>query len=79
MCNKNRVKKTKAKSGKRVSRRSSKSTAYIRMFYIVLILFGILVLAGIALFLRIETPGVWMFLLGIGNWLVLANFARNLR
>ena len=80
MGNKIRAKKTKIKRTKRVShRRRSKSTAYLRMFYIVLIVFVTLALAGIAIFFRIETPYVWAFLSGIGNWLVLVNLARNLK
>jgi hypothetical protein len=43
-------------------------------------LFGTLVLAGIALVLRIETPVVWAFLSGIGTWAALTNnLGRNLK
>ena len=79
MCHKNKAKKPKVKRGKRVSRHPRKLTASPRILYIFLILFGALVLGGIALFLRIDTPFVWVFLSGIGNWLALTILARNLR
>ena len=44
------------------------------------ILIGVLVLAGIAIVMRIETPVVWTFLYGIGGWAALTtNSGNNLR
>ena len=79
MCNKSRVKKSKIKVVRKNSRCSSKSTANLRILTVVLVLFGTFVLAGIALTLRIETPFVWAFLSGIGNWLVLTSLLKSLR
>jgi hypothetical protein len=80
MGDKIKAKKTKMKRTKRVSRRHSKSTASLRMFYTFLILFSTLVLAGIALVMGIETPVVWTFLYGIGGWAALTNnLGRNLK
>src|SRR5689334_20820320 len=76
MCNKTRIKKTisrKRKKGSRYRRRNS--TTSLRILY-TLILFGDFILAGIALFLRIEAPGVWAFLSGIGS-LALTNILRG--
>jgi hypothetical protein len=43
------------------------------------ILLGTLVLAGVAIVMRIETPVVWTFLYGIGGWAALTNnSAKNL-
>ena len=81
MGSKTRVKKTNVGKVKRVLRsRRGISTASLRMRYTFWILFGTLVLAGIALALRIETPVVWTFLYGIGGWAALTNnFGRNLK
>jgi hypothetical protein len=43
------------------------------MRYKFCILLGILVLAGIAMVMHIETPVVWTFLYGIGGWAALTN------
>jgi hypothetical protein len=81
MCSKTRVKKTKVGNSKRIRRsHHGISTASLRMRYTFWILFGTLVLAGIALILRIETPVVWTFLYGIGGWAALTNnLGRNLK
>ena len=81
MCNKARVQKTNVGNMKRKSRsRHHISTASLRMRYTFWILFGTLVLAGIALILRIETPVVWTFLYCIGGWAALTNnLGRNLK
>ena len=81
MCRKTRVKKTKSRKPKRNSRyRRRISTTSLRILYAFLILVGALILAGIALFLRIETPSAWKFLSNIGSWLVLIYIVgRNLR
>ena len=81
MCNKTRVRKTNAGNVKRVSRsQHGISTVSLRMRYTFWILFCTLVLAGIALILRIEPPVVWTFLYGIGGWAALTNnLGRNLK
>jgi hypothetical protein len=81
MCSKTKVKKTNLGNLKRVSRsHRGISTASLRMRYTFWILFCTLVLAGIALVLRIETPVVWTFLYGIGGWAALTNnLGRNLK
>ena len=81
MCKRSGGKKTKAGKVRKVSHsRHGMSTASLRMRYTFWILFGTLILAGIALILRIETPVVWTFLYGIGGWAALTNnFGRNLK
>ena len=81
MCSKTRVKKLNGGKLKRVPRAHKViSTASLRMRYTFWILFGTLVLAGIALILRVETPVVWTFLYGIGGWAALTNnLGRNLK
>jgi hypothetical protein len=81
MCNKAGVKKIKSGKLKRVSHsHHSISTASLRVRYTFWILLGTLILAGIALVLRIETPVVWTFLYGIGGWAALTNnLGRNLK
>jgi hypothetical protein len=74
MCGKTRIRKTNAGNIKRVSRsHHGISTAALRMRYKFWILLGTLVLAGIAMVMRIETPVVWTFLYGIGGWAALTN------
>jgi hypothetical protein len=54
--------------------------ATLKMRYKFWILIGVLVLAGIAIVMRIETPVVWTFLYGIGGWAALTtNPGSNLR
>jgi hypothetical protein len=81
MCSKARIRKTNAGNLKRVSRsHRGISTAALRMRYKFWILFGTLVLTGIAMFIRIETPVVWTFLYGISGWATLTNnLGKNLR
>jgi hypothetical protein len=81
MCSKTSVKKTKAGNVKRVSRSHHViSTASLRIRYKFWILLGVLVLAGIAIVMRIETPVVWTFLYGIGGWAALTdNLEKNLK
>ena len=74
MCNKTRIKKTIAKKRKKVFRHHRRnSTMSQRVLYTFLILFADLVLAGIALFLRVDAPFVWAFLLGIANCVALTS------
>jgi len=81
MCNKVGVKKTKSGKLKRVTHSHHNiSTESLRVRYTFWILLGTLILAGIALVLRIETPVVWTFLYGIGGWAALTNnLGRNLK
>ena len=56
------------------------SSAMLKIRYKFWILIGVLVLAGIAIVMRIETPVVWTFLYGIGGWAALTtNPGNNLR
>jgi len=69
----------KKSSPKKYSRHNY-PVAYLRLQYKYRILIGILVLAGIAIVLRLETPVVWTFLYGIGGWAALTtNPGSNLR
>ena len=81
MCSKTSAKKTHAGKVKRVSySHHGISTASLRMRYKFWILLGTLILAGIAMVMRIETPVVWTFLYGIGGWAALTNnLGRNLK
>ncbi len=77
MCNKSIVKKAKVKSRKKVSRRRHDTlTKYLGILYNILIVLGILILAGMALTMRIETPVVWAFL--YGGWAALTHLRKNL-
>ena len=49
------------------------SVAVLRLKYRFQILFGVLVLAGIAILLKTESPSVWTFLYGIGGWAALTT------
>ena len=81
MCKETSVKKNRLRKPKRVSHSHDNiSTASLRARYTFWILLCTLVLAGIALVLRIETPVVWTFLYGIGGWAALTNnLGRNLK
>jgi hypothetical protein len=81
MCNKSSVKKTKVRNARKRSRSHHViSAASLKIRYKFLILLGVLVLAGIAMVMRIETPVVWTFLYGIGGWAALTNnLGKNLR
>jgi hypothetical protein len=65
------------KNSKKHNTKQSKSIALLRLHYKFWILFGVLILAGIAIILRIETPVVWTFLYGIGGWAALTTTQRN--
>ena len=49
------------------------SVAAMRLKYRFLVLIGVLVLAGIAIMLKTESPSVWTFLYGIGGWAALTT------
>ena len=66
----------KYKSKKTSKRRAQKryySAGTLRLQYKFRILIGVLILAGISIVLRLETPVVWTFLYGIGGWAALTN------
>lgn len=74
MCKKTSIRKNNMGHAKKVSRSYTRSSiASLRVRYTFWILFGTLILAGIALVLRVETPVVWTFLYGIGGWAALTN------
>ena len=78
MCSKTRDKKAHTRKRKKVSRYRRGISNSRRILYTFLILFGALVLAGIALFLRIEAPVVWAFLSSVGSWVALTSIlGRN--
>ena len=82
MCSKTNIRKTKARSAKRVSRSHHNSVppASLRIRYTFWILICTLVLAGIALVMRVETPVVWTFLYGVGGWAAITNnLGKNLK
>ena len=51
----------------------SRSTASLKLQYKFWILIGVLILAGISIILRLETPVVWTFLYGLGGWAALTT------
>lgn len=56
------------------------SVASLRLHYKFWVLIGVLILAGISIVMRLETPVVWTFLYGIGGWAALTTNPRsNLR
>jgi uncharacterized membrane protein len=66
----------RAKSKQAVRHRTSyhnQNVTALRLKYRFLILFGVLVLAGIAIVLQTESPSVWTFLYGIGGWAALTT------
>ena len=74
MCSKNSAKKPNSGKVNGVSRsRHRIPTASLRLRYKFWILFCTLVLAGIAMVLRIETPVVWTFLYSIAGLAALTN------
>jgi hypothetical protein len=81
MFRKARAKKHNARKLKTVlPYRRGISVKSLRIRYTFFILLGALILAGIALFLRIETPVVWTFLSGIGSWVALTYLlGQNLK
>jgi len=65
---------------KKRNAKRSQSVASIGLRYKFWILIGDLILAGIAIILRIDTPVGWTFLYGIGGWAALTtNPGSNLR
>lgn len=56
---------------KRVNKRPN--VAALRLRYKFLILVGVLILAGIAIVIKTESPSVWTFLYGIGGWAALTT------
>jgi hypothetical protein len=49
------------------------SVTALRLKYRFMVLIGVLVLAGIAIMLKTESPSVWTFLYGIGGWAALTT------
>ncbi len=62
-----------AKVTKKTHQKRNQSTAALRLYFKFWILIGVLILAGISIVLRLETPVVWTFLYGIGGWAALTN------
>jgi hypothetical protein len=58
---------------KRFGIHKGSSVTVLRLKYRFLILIGVLVLAGIAIMLKTESPSVWTFLYGIGGWAALTT------
>jgi len=78
--NKNLSKSKSEKASKTSHKKRSQSTTKLRLHYKFCILIGVLILAGISIVLRLETPVVWTFLYGIGGWAALTtNPGSNLR
>ena len=57
--------------------RRNRSIASLRLQYKFWILIGVLILAGVSIVLRLETPVVWTFLYGIGGWAALTTNPGN--
>lgn len=70
---KNSLKSKKDRGRKTSLIKQDRSIAILRLHYKFWILISILVLAGISVVLRVETPVVWTFLYGIGGWAALTT------
>lgn len=70
---KNSSKSKKSKRHKTPRIKQDRSIAILRLHYKFWVLIGTLILAGISVFLRVETPVVWTFLYGIGGWAALTT------
>ena len=77
MSNKCDLQHTKDKGPRKRRFKQSKSVTELRLQYKFLILIGVLILAGISIVLRVETPVVWTFLYGIGGWAALTTNPRS--
>lgn len=66
-------KPTNEKSPKSKPSRRDRSVELLRLRLKFWILLADLVLAGISIVTRVETPVVWTFLYGIGGWAALSN------
>jgi hypothetical protein len=78
--NKKPLKSKKDKISTKTHSKRNHSIASLRLQYKFWILIGVLILAGISIVLRLETPVVWTFLYGIGGWAALTtNPGGNLR
>jgi hypothetical protein len=75
--NKSSSKPKNAKVTKKTRQKRSQSTTALRLYYKFWILIGVLILAGISIVLRLETPVVWTFLYGIGGWAALTTNPGN--
>lgn len=75
--NKNLSKSNNKKVSKTPRQKRIQSTTALRLHYKFWILFGVLILAGISIVLRLETPVVWTFLYGIGGWAALTTNPGN--
>jgi hypothetical protein len=74
MNSKTNTKTSKTKKIKSTQHASPANTAtMLKMRYKFLVLIGVLILAGVAIVMRIETPVVWTFLYGIGGWAALTT------
>lgn len=74
---KNSSKSKNEKVTKKTRQKRSQSTIALRLHYKFWILIGVLILAGISIVLRLETPVVWTFLYGIGGWAALTTNPGN--
>lgn len=63
----------KNKPSKKTYSKHNLSAANRRLQYKFWILIGVLILAGISIVLRLETPVIWTFLYGIGGWAALTT------
>jgi hypothetical protein len=72
---------SKVKSEKSVRKNrldSDVSIEYLKVKYKFYVLIADLLLAGISIVMRIETPVVWTFLYGIGGWAALTSNPRGI-
>ena len=67
----------KDKAPNKRNHKQNKSVTELRLRYKFWILFGVLMLAGISIVLRVETPVIWTFLYGIGGWAALTANPGN--
>lgn len=69
----NKSKTKKNNKSTRSSKRNNLSVSALRLKYRFFILVGVLVLAGVAILIKTESPAVWTFLYGIGGWAALTT------
>lgn len=74
MCKRiNKKESCRRQSPKKSSYKKNANTRNMKLLYQFLVLVGVLILAGSAINLQIESPVVWTFLYGIGGWAALTT------
>ena len=71
--NKKTQKPKSKKASKAIPPRTNQSISMLRLHYKFWILFGVIILAGICIVLRVETPTTWTFLYALASWAALTT------